>query len=372
MTTGQLMWSICRHPRGELGLEEISLSVAHRQARLFCTRLAQVQGLARLAARSLRRLLVGSSWGVVAALAVVTSFHLARTEPWTFVVGLIAVTPWIYMLAWVTCSIGLFFRRRVLASTSAVLVLLQLWWVVPDFDPIAHLVSPVPGDIRVTILDANVSQSNRDLSQLAAEIRRDRPQVVTLEEVKPASLQSLALTHVMDRYRFNMVTLAFGSDGMAMWSVFPLEGASEWSAVGHPELRAWLELPGHQRLRIDVVHTNAPYGPGQPALWISQMVAIKQELAREPRPLVAVGDLNATWYDWHFQALLRLGLRDAAVVAGQGWRMTWPRDQQPVVPYLRIDHVLLSPAIALNSYQVSGVEGSDHDSLSVTIALGGR
>ena len=332
----------------------------------------QVQGLARLAARSLHRLLVGSSWGVVAALAVVTSFHLARTEPWTLVVGLIAVTPWIYMLAWVTCSIGLFFRRRVLASTSAVLVLLQLWWVVPDFDPIAHLVSPVPGDIRVTILDANVSQSNRNLSQLAAEIRRDRPQVVTLEEVKPVSLQSFALTHVMDRYRFNMVTLAFGSDGMAMWSVFPLEGASEWRAVGHPELRAWLELPGHQRLRIDVVHTNAPYGPGQPALWISQMVAIKQELAREPRPLVVVGDLNATWYDWHFQALLHLGLRDAAVVAGQGWRMTWPRDQQPVVPYLRIDHVLLSPAIALNSYHVSGVKGSDHDSLRVTIALGGH
>jgi endonuclease/exonuclease/phosphatase (EEP) superfamily protein YafD len=317
-------------------------------------------------------LVIALSWSVVAALLAVTSLHLAHSEPWTIVVGLIAVTPWIYMLAWVTTSIGLFFRRRVLAATSAILVLFQLWWVVPDFDPIGHLASLVPGNVQITLLDANVSQANRNLSQLAAEIRRDRPQVVTLEEVKPASLHSLALTHVMDLYRFSMVKLASGSDSMAMWSVFPLEDASEWSAAGHPELRAWLELPGHQRLRIDVLHTNAPYGPGQLSLWIRQIVAIKQELAREPRPLVAVGDLNATWYDWHFQALLHLGLRDAAVVAGQGWRMTWPRDQQPVVPYLRIDHVLLSPAVALYSYRVSADKGSDHDSLRVTIALGGR
>jgi endonuclease/exonuclease/phosphatase (EEP) superfamily protein YafD len=244
--------------------------------------------------------------------------------------------------------------------------------VVPDFDPIGHLASPVPGDVQISLLDANVSQSNRNLSQLAAEIRRNRPQVVTLEEVKPGSLQSLESTHVMDLYRFKMVKLASGSDGMAMWSVFPLEGATEWSAAGHPELRAWLELPGHQRLRIDVLHTNAPYGRGQPGWWDGQMEAIKKELARESRPLVAVGDLNATWYDWHFQALLGLGLRDAAVVAGQGWRMTWPRDQQPVVPYLRIDHVLLSRAVALYSYHVSGDKGSDHDLLRVTIALGGR
>jgi hypothetical protein len=44
------------------------------------------------------------------------------------------------------------------------------------------------------------------------------------------------------------------------------------------------------------------------------MGLIRKEPAHGPRPLVAAGDLNATWYDWHFQALLALGLRDAAVV----------------------------------------------------------
>jgi endonuclease/exonuclease/phosphatase (EEP) superfamily protein YafD len=284
-------------------------------------------------------------------------------------VALIAVTPWIYMLAWVTTSIGLFFQRRALTVSSIVLVVLQLWWVVPDFDPISHLTSPVPGEVQFGLFDANVSQSNRNLTEIAEEIRRDRPQVVTMEELTPISLRSLQSTGVMDRYEYKLVRPTTGPDGMALWSVYPLDQVTEWYAVGHPELRAWLELPGGRRLRLDVLHTTAPYGVRKPIYWAEQMAAIRSELANEPRPLIAVGDLNATWYDWHFQALLGLGLRDAAVVAGQGWRMTWPRDQQPVVPYLRIDHVLLSRGVSLQSYAVGGGKGSDHHPLLVRVGV---
>jgi len=326
-------------------------------------------GAARRVVRALRLGLIGLSWVVVAALVVVSAFHLGHREPWIFMVALIAVTPSIYMLAWATTSIGLFFHRRALTVLSIVLVVLQLWWVVPDFDPISHLASPVPGEVQFRLFDANVSQSNRNLTEIAGEIRRDKPQVVTMEELTPVSLRSLQFTHVMDDYRYHLVRAATGSYGMALWSVYPLADAIEWYAEGHPELRAWLELPGGGHLRLDVLHTTAPYGSGEPGVWARQMAAIRSELAHEPRPLIAVGDLNATWYDWHFQALLGLGLRDAAVVAGQGWRMTWPRDQQPVVPYLRIDHVLLSKGVSLQSYAVGGGKGSDHHPLLVRLGV---
>ena len=331
-----------------------------------------MQRAARFIVRGLRSALLGLSWAVVAALMVVTVFHLVRREPWNAIVALIAVTPWIYTLAWVTASVGLFFRRRALAVISAVLVVLQLWWVIPDFDPISHLASPVADEIEVRLFDANVSQSNRNLDEIAAEVRREKPQVVTMEELTPVSLGSLESAHAMDRYRYRLVRPVFGPDGMAIWSVYPLADATEWYASGHPELRAWLDLPGDRRLRLDVLHTDAPYGSGEPAPWAQQMGAVHNELAHEPRPLVAVGDLNATWYDWHFQALLALGLRDAAVMAGQGWRMTWPRDQQPVVPYLRIDHVLLSPSVSLHSYALGDGQGSDHHPLLVYLGVRGR
>lgn len=304
----------------------------------------------------------------MAALAVVSVFHLSHSEPRTAVVALIAVTPWIYMLAWVTASIGLFFGRRPLALISAVLVLLQLWWVVPDFDPISHFAPPAPGSVPLRLFDANVSQSNRNLDEIAGEVRRDDPQIVTMEELTPVSYRSLQATHVMRHYRYKLVRPTGGAYGMAMWSVYPLVDATVWYAHRHPELRAWVVLPGGQRLRLDVLHTDAPYGNAEPTVWANEIEAIRTELSREPRPLVAVGDLNATWYDWHFQAILALGLRDAAVVAGQGWRMTWPRDQQPVVPYLCIDHVLISRSIRLQSYKLGQRRGSDHHPMLVSLS----
>jgi endonuclease/exonuclease/phosphatase (EEP) superfamily protein YafD len=317
-----------------------------------------------------RWVLGGLSWLVVAGLMLVTGFHLAHREPRSAIVGAIALTPWLYMLAWVTLSIGLGFRRRAMTAVSLVLVGLQMWWVLPDFDPFSHLVAQPPGSLSIRIFDTNVSQSNRNLTGIAAEISRDHPQIIAVEELTPASLASLKATGVTANYHFSLVRPTSGSYGMALWSVYPLADATEWFASGHPEMRAWVELPGGRRFRLDVLHTDAPYeGPDEPTIWADEIGAIRKELSREPRPLVAVGDLNATWYDWHFQALLSLHLRDAAVVAGQGWRMTWPRDQEPIVPYLRIDHALISPGISLESYGLGDGQGSDHHPLIVQIAL---
>ena len=104
------------------------------------------------ALRVLRLALLGSSWAVVAALAGVSAFHLAHVEPWTQVVALIAATPWVYMLAWVSAAVGLFFDRRALAVGSLVLVGFQLWWVLPDFDPISHLVPLRAGEVGAASL----------------------------------------------------------------------------------------------------------------------------------------------------------------------------------------------------------------------------
>jgi endonuclease/exonuclease/phosphatase (EEP) superfamily protein YafD len=317
-----------------------------------------------------RAVALAVSWVVVGALGAVSVFHLVHLEPRNIIVGLVAVTPWAYMLAWVTGAAGLVWDRR-LAVLSFVLVGLQIWWVVPEFDPVSHTVRLPEGALAVRLVDQNVSQTNFNLSGLASEIEKRRPQLVAVEELTPAALGSLRATGAMRSYRYRVVRASWGSFGMALWSEYPLAGAKEWFAEGHPELRAWVEPPGRARFRLDVVHTEAPYGAGGPSLWAAEMGAIRRELAREPRPLVAVGDLNATRYDWHFQALLSLGLRDAANVAGEGWRMTWPANQQPVVPYLRIDHVLFSKQVSLEKYAVGGSWGSDHHSLDVTFSLGG-
>jgi endonuclease/exonuclease/phosphatase (EEP) superfamily protein YafD len=66
---------------------------------------------------------------------------------------------------------------------------------------------------------------------------------------------------------------------------------------------------------------------------------------------------------------MSLGLRDAAVVAGQGWHMTRPRDQQPLVSSVRSDHVLLSKGVALESCSLGDGKGSDNHPVLVRIAV---
>jgi endonuclease/exonuclease/phosphatase (EEP) superfamily protein YafD len=315
--------------------------------------------------------LVTLSWVVVVALAVLSVFHLAHSEPSTAILSLIAVTPWVYMLAWVSAAAGLLSRRRALAASSVVLIGLQLWWVVPDFDPVSHVVRLPKGADEVRLLDANVYWGNFNLSGIADEIRAEKSQLVTLEEPNGAALAQLARTGVLARLGYRLVDATGGSDGMAIYSVFPLQGATVWYAGSHLEFRAWVELPGGRRLRVDVIQVTAPVGVSELQDWEAQMNAIRDELANEPRPLLVAGNFNATWYDWHFQALLHVGLRDAAVVAGQGWRMNWPGDQAPVLPYMRIDHILISPGVSLERYGVGQGQGSNHRSLFATVSVGG-
>jgi endonuclease/exonuclease/phosphatase (EEP) superfamily protein YafD len=331
-----------------------------------------VAHFAKISVGVARFALVALSWVVVAALAILSVFHFAHSEPYTLILSLIAVTPWIYMLAWASAVVGLLGRRLALAAISVMLVGLQLWWVVPDFDPISHLVRLPKGADEVRLLDANVYWGNFNLSGIADEIRAERSQLVTLEEPNGAALAQLARTGVLARFRYRLVDATGGSDGMAMYSVFPLLGATVWHAGPHLEFQASLQLPGGRRLRVDVIQVTAPVGGPELQAWEAQMNAIREELAHEPRPLVAVGNFNATWYDWHFQALLHDGLRDAAVVAGQGWRMNWPGDQAPVLPYMRIDHILISPTVSLERYGVGQGKGSNHRSLFATVSVGGR
>lgn len=174
------------------------------------------------------------SWVVVAGLGVISGFHLAHREPRSVIVGLVAVTPWVYMLAWVTASVGLWARRRALAAISLVLVGLQLWWVAPDFDPVSHLDPPEPDEVAIRLFDANLSQSNADLDAMAKEILRDRPEVVTMEELTPVALRSSRASHVMNGFHYGLVRATPGSYGMALWSVHSLAGAAGWYAARQP------------------------------------------------------------------------------------------------------------------------------------------
>lgn len=327
-------------------------------------------GAGPIVVRSLSwRTVVGApAWLVVGLLGLVSAFHMGQIEPDVAVLVLMALTPWVYMLAWVTAAFGLWTRRRALAVCSVALVALQLWWVLPDFDPLSQLVRLPPGEVQLTMFSDNVTWTDYNLTAIGHEILERRPSFVALEEPNSTALDSLAATGALSPYHYRYVSTNGGADGLAVYSVYPLSGGALWFAGPLPQYGAWVELPGHVKLRVEVVHLRAPVvGAGQPGLWAREMADVRDHLARQPRPLVALGDFGGTVYNPPFDALLRLGLRDAADVAGQGWRMTWPRSLWPVV---RIDHALISSGVSLEGYSLGTGAGTDHRPLLVTLSVG--
>jgi endonuclease/exonuclease/phosphatase (EEP) superfamily protein YafD len=80
---------------------------------------------------------------------------------------------------------------------------------------------------------------------------------------------------------------------------------------------------------------------------------------------IVVGDLNITPFSPVFARFQALGLRDAGL--GQGWQPTWPASLG--FAGIPIDHVLVSPQIAVKAYSRLPAMGSDHFPIAVELRL---
>ena len=83
-------------------------------------------------------------------------------------------------------------------------------------------------------------------------------------------------------------------------------------------------------------------------------------LASQPRPLIVAGDLNSLESSPVIRTLLNIGLRDAFSSAGWGYGYTQGHALRTGFSFLRIDHILVSPALGVARCFVGGKEASEH------------
>ncbi len=91
-----------------------------------------------------------------------------------------------------------------------------------------------------------------------------------------------------------------------------------------------------------------------------EVAEIAQRVADETLPVVIAGDLNSTADNWSYRALRTAGgvsRADAQRTAG-GW--TWGRTYHASRPFVRIDFVLVDPALEVVSARTTPVTFSDH------------
>jgi endonuclease/exonuclease/phosphatase family metal-dependent hydrolase len=311
---------------------------------------------------------VAIGWLVIAPLAVCAAADVAQLqESSTLLLLAIGLTPFLGVPALVALGIGLQYRHRVLTGVSAATAGVFLLSTLPGLG-IPTGARPLTGtQSLLRLFSANVHFANPDIGWIAEEITATTPDVVALQEIDLDGAAGLRKSGALGRFPYAATVLRTGPAAIGLWSRFPLADVRVDDVYGMPFISATM-VSGGRRLRVYTVHLIAPLD-GDRVRWRAQLRWLDEELRRQPEPLVVSGDFNATRYHPSFRSLLSDRLGDAHERHGRGWAMTWPGDQWPLPPLMRIDHVLVSPDIGVRSVREGLGQGSDHRPIIADLVL---
>jgi endonuclease/exonuclease/phosphatase (EEP) superfamily protein YafD len=315
--------------------------------------------------RAVRSLLVGLLLGAGSALFLAPElFGLAESMPFTQVVAFRpAAAVGLFVLAGLTVLI----RRRwwpaalVVGAVAGV----ALGVVLPR-----AVAGPVPpAGNELSVLSFNVFKGRADVTALAAEIHRSRPDVVVLPEAgQPFQRRLLPLLADL-RYRSSVTTAADEPDdpGIVVLTSARLRDVKA-TPLGLDTEDRWMRLTGGGLGDVEVVavHPASPV-PYRMSSWVTDLGMLRQWCADGQGDHIVVGDINATLDHAPLRAAVA-GCTDAAADRGQGLVATWPT-RWPRWFGVQIDHVFTSGGLRPASVQVLDLPGSDHRGLFTRIVL---
>jgi endonuclease/exonuclease/phosphatase (EEP) superfamily protein YafD len=214
------------------------------------------------------------------------------------------------------------------------------------------------------IVSLNLLAENDDKGSTLAYLRQRGADVVVLLEVDGAWAE--AIEQLEPLYPHRIVEPRDDHFGIAVLSQLPLEEPRvELVADGPPVVITGVPR-GKNGFLLLAAHPQAPISAAWSALRDAQLAALGERAAKESRPVIVAGDMNASPWSHGFRQLLAPGnLRDSAL--GRGLQPTWNARRW----FLRIpiDHIVVSPGVRVTSRSVGPDVGSDHLPVEATLVL---
>jgi endonuclease/exonuclease/phosphatase (EEP) superfamily protein YafD len=227
--------------------------------------------------------------------------------------------------------------------------------------------NPVPPDPRsrerLRVLMANVLADNVRYEDLVRLIRRERPDIVCLEELTPEWVEGLAAIRGDYAYRGEY---PYGVTGLALWFREPprvIDPPARPLPDASPFLHAEFLFAGRLR-HLWLVHPRMPFTrKGSP-----ELAALATVIGQAPGSRIVIGDMNTTDGSPLFSDfVLATGLRDSRL--GFGRQPSWPT----ILPYrIPLEHAFVSDDLAVVARRLGPSIGSDHFPLIVDLAPAAR
>ena len=222
-------------------------------------------------------------------------------------------------------------------------------------------------DARLSIVEANVLQDNRDVARLVSLLRERSPDIIVCVETDRRWCEALAVFAASHPYR--IAAPLDNTYGMVVMSRLPLEdGRVEYLTDPEiPSITARVVLRNETRVRLHCVHPRPP-SPDKADTSLqrdSELAVLGRRVAEERDPVVVCGDLNDVAWSRTTRLFQRLsGLLDPR--RGRGFFSTF----SAYTPGLRfpLDHVFHSKTFRLVSLEVLPSVGSDHLPMHVVLS----
>lgn len=276
---------------------------------------------------------------------------------------------WALAPAWLAAIYASARRARTIAALAApalvVHAALLARLVAPFAESGAHADDAAP---TLRVVTANLYAGNREPERLADELASLDADVIALQEVTPRWRVVLAERGVLARFPHRVFEARDDCFGIALLSRTPIDATIE-DLAGVPMIDARINTSAGD-VRALVVHTLPPIGPDA-STWNAQIALLARLVATSDDPVILLGDLNASPFGRAYRTLIDAGLRGAHETTGRGLATTWPNGTRALPP-MRLDHILVSPAITPRTVREGEGAGSDHRPVIATLTLPAR
>ncbi|SHN45447.1 endonuclease/exonuclease/phosphatase family protein [Cryptosporangium aurantiacum] len=319
---------------------------------------------AGLAQRAVLRVWSGILWLSVASVAawvLVRGFGYDHRTPFA---QLVSFTPYLAVASLVPLVAALVTRAWRVAVVAGILVAVLGAFVVPRMVP-----SGSPDGDRLTVMAFNTKIGVGSVEELAALIRREKPDVLTVQELTPEWAAKFA---ALELFPYSAQRALPGAAGTGIWAKYPLTDARTVDPKsGFDQTFAVLRRPGKPAVEVVSAHPRPPVirtdDLGSPRRWVGDLERLPAASDSGPVRVMA-GDFNASFDHSPFRDLVDTGYVDAAVEVGKGLVPTWPMNGNHAPP-VTIDHVLVDSRGDASSFDAYTIAGSDHRAIVTDLVL---
>ncbi|MCD0452748.1 endonuclease/exonuclease/phosphatase family protein [Actinocorallia sp. API 0066] len=298
-------------------------------------------------------------WGAWAVARVAGADRIPVLDG--FGLPLMALTPFVAAASAVPVGLALLVRDRWAALTAAGVAVVFAAVTLP------RAVAATPPDAtgpRLTVLTANLMFGRADAAEIVDLVAAHRVDVLSVQEFTYDAQAAFRENGLQDHLPYEVLAAEWGAEGSGLYSRYPLTALPAIPETTLHQPRASLTVSG-RAVHVTAVHPLPPISPSGVSDWRRTYAAFPSGDGGAIQ--VLAGDFNGSLDHARFRGLLARGYTDAADARGAGFTPTWGVTMMG--PPLTLDHVLVTSSVAVRSYAVHAVSGSDHRAVLAELQL---